>query len=129
MRSTASSSSRAARTPGGKAGSGAAAVLAGVGIAALVAGAAYLLQTNPATGRWEQVYNPAGSWGLSTALAALPVIVLLGAMAIFRLKAHVAAALGLGTALVVALAVFHMPARLALTTTVFGAAYGIFPIC
>src|ERR1035437_8981168 len=103
--------------------------LIGVGIAALALGAAYLLMTNPATGRWAQDYDPTGHWWLSTMIAALPVLVLLGAMAVFRLKAHVAAVLGLATALAVALAVFHMPARLALTTTVYGAGYGIFPIC
>jgi len=62
-------------------------------------------------------------------VAALPVVVLLGAMAVLRLKAHVAAVIGLGMALAVAIAVFHMPMRLALTTTVYGAGYGIFPIC
>jgi lactate permease len=98
-------------------------------LAALVAGAIYLLKTNPETGLWPQRYDPAGNWVLSTLLAALPVIVLLGAMAILRLKAHIAAAIGLLTALTVALAVYHMPMRLALTTTVYGAGYGLFPIC
>jgi lactate permease len=57
------------------------------------------------------------------------VVVLLGAMAVLRIKAHVAAVIGLLTALAVAVAVFHMPVRLALTTTAYGAGYGIFPIC
>jgi lactate permease len=95
----------------------------------LIAGAVYLFRTNPATGKWAQVYDPTGHWCLSTMLAALPVVVLLGAMAVLRIKAHVAAVIGLLTALAVAVAVFHMPVRLALTTTAYGAGYGIFPIC
>jgi lactate permease len=99
------------------------------GLLALIAGAVYLFRTNPATGKWTQAYDPTGHWWLSTILAALPVVVLLGAMAVFRLKAHTAALLGLLTALTVAIAVYRMPARLALTTTAFGAGYGLFPIC
>jgi hypothetical protein len=45
----------------------------------LVLGVAYLLRTNPATGRWAQGYAPTGHWWLSTIIAALPVLVLLGA--------------------------------------------------
>ncbi|HEY1903002.1 MAG TPA: L-lactate permease [Terracidiphilus sp.] len=98
-------------------------------VLALAGGAIYLFKTNSPTGTWAQAYDPAGNWVLSTLLAALPVIVLLGAMAILRLKAHVAAAVGLLAALAVAVAVYHMPMRLLLTTTAYGAGYGLFPIC
>lgn len=77
---------------------------------------------------WHQVYDPVHAAWLSTLLAALPIIVLLGGLAVFRLRAHVAALLGLGTALLISVAVFNMPAGLALRTAVFGAAYGLFPI-
>ena len=50
-------------------------------------------------------------------------------MAVLRLKAHVAALAGLLTALAVAMAVFHMPVRLALTAAANGAGYGVFPVC
>jgi len=96
---------------------------------ALIAVLIYLFKTNPATGRWTQGYNPTGHWQLSTLIAALPVVVLLGAMAIFRLKAHVAAVAGLATALLVSIAVFHMPMRLAFSAAAYGAGYGVFPIC
>jgi lactate permease len=56
-------------------------------------------------------------------------VVLLGAMAILRLKAHAAAIAGLVTALVAATVFFHMPARIALTAAAYGAGYGFFPIC
>jgi lactate permease len=99
------------------------------GMAVIVGGVIYLLETNPRTGLWMQAYDPLGHWWLSTAVAALPVVVLLGAMAILRLKAHLSALLGLLTALAVAIAIFHMPVRLAATAAVYGAGYGLFPIC
>ena len=77
---------------------------------------------------WHQVYDPVHNAWLSTLLAALPIVVLLGGLAVFRLRAHVAALLGLGTALAVSIAVFTMPADLALRTAAMGAAYGLFPI-
>jgi lactate permease len=100
-----------------------------VGILAVVACAIYLLKTNLQVGFWKQGYDPTGHWWLSTIFAALPIFVLLGTMAILRLKGHVSALLGLLTALIVAIVIFHMPDRLALTTAVYGIGYGLFPIC
>jgi lactate permease len=100
-----------------------------VGIVAIATGSIYLLETNPHAGTWMQGYDPTGHWWLSTIIAALPVAVLLGTMAILRLKAHLSALLGLLAALAIAIAIFHMPGRLALTTAIYGAGYGLFPIC
>jgi len=77
---------------------------------------------------WNQVYDPAGHWLLSTVLAAIPVIILLGTLAFLRVKAHRAALYGLASALLVAMAVFGMPASKGISIAVFGAAYGLFPI-
>jgi len=77
---------------------------------------------------WPQSYDPLHNVVLSTLCAALPVLVLLGTLAILRVKAHVAALLGLASALAVAVAVFGMPARMALGTAAYGVAYGLFPI-
>ncbi len=77
---------------------------------------------------WLQSYDPLHNVVLSTASAALPVLVLLGTLAVLRVKAHVAALLGLATALAVAVAVFGMPATMALGTAAYGVAYGLFPI-
>jgi L-lactate permease len=48
---------------------------------------------------WSQVYNPLHSIVLSALLAAVPVVVLLGALGASHLKAHVAALLGLAASL------------------------------
>ena len=77
---------------------------------------------------WPQVYDPLNNVYLSTILAALPVVVLLGGLAFLKLQAHIAALLGLVSALVVAVVVFGMPASLAGATAVYGAAYGLLPI-
>ena len=78
---------------------------------------------------WTQIYTPvAGNLLLSALVAALPVVVLLGLLAFFHVKAHKAALLGLATSLGVAIFVNGMPAKLALTAAANGALYGLFPI-
>ncbi|MEL4375286.1 L-lactate permease [Brucella cytisi] len=77
---------------------------------------------------WNQVYDPLGSMFWSTLLAALPIVVLLGGIGFFHIKAHTAAILGLLTALVIAVVGFGMPADMAGATAVYGAAYGLLPI-
>jgi lactate permease len=77
---------------------------------------------------WTQVYAPLGNLYLSAAVAALPVVVLLGALAFFRVRAHLAALLGLATAILIALVVYGMPVRLAFASAIFGALFGLFPI-
>jgi lactate permease len=104
--------------------------LAGVLTACLIAIAAVVFVRAPKlTSSWLQSYDPAHAWLLSAAWAALPLLVLLVAMAGLKIKGHLAALIGLATALTIALAVFHMPARLALLATGLGAGYGLFPIC
>ena len=77
---------------------------------------------------WSQVYDPFGNAFLSTLVAALPIIVLLGGLAFFHIKAHWAAILGLLVALAVAVLAFGMPAGMAGRTAVYGALFGLLPI-
>ena len=78
---------------------------------------------------WTQTYTPvAGNLALSALVAALPVVVLLGLLAFGHAKAHWAALSGLAASLGVAILVFGMPAQLAGSAALMGAAYGLFPI-
>jgi len=77
---------------------------------------------------WLQVYNPLHNRLLSTLLAALPVGVLLGGIALAQMRAHLAALLGLAVALVIAVGVYGMPPVAAVGAMADGAAYGFFPI-
>ena len=77
---------------------------------------------------WDQAYNPLNSAVLSTLVAALPLVVLLGLLARHGVRAHYAALLGLAAALAVAIVVQGMPAGMAFRAAAFGAAYGFFPI-
>src|SRR5919106_2145543 len=77
---------------------------------------------------WIQVYDPLNSGWLSTLVAALPIVGLLVTLAFFEWKAQWAALTGLALALLVAIAVYGMPASSAIATAVYGAGYGLFPI-
>jgi len=98
------------------------------GLIAAVVAVVLILRIPPLASPWQQNYDPTGHWWLSTMIAALPIVVLLGTLALLPIKAHYAALLGLATALATAVFVFHMPGRLAATTAVYGAGYGLFPI-
>ncbi|HEY1174181.1 MAG TPA: L-lactate permease [Verrucomicrobiae bacterium] len=77
---------------------------------------------------WLQNYDPLGNTLLSTLVAAIPVVVLLGAIGWWHVRIHFAAVLGLATALAIAIGVYRMPVSAATATTVYGAAFGLFPI-
>ena len=77
---------------------------------------------------WTQIYDPFHNALLSTGVAAIPVVVLLGAIAIFEIQAHWAAILGLVAALLVSIVGFGMPAGMAGLSAAYGAAFGLLPI-
>ena len=76
---------------------------------------------------WTQVYDPTGRWWLSTLVALLPVVVLLGLL-VGRVKPHLAALAGAAAAMIVASLVFRMPWSLAFASLGFGVAYGLLKI-
>jgi lactate permease len=91
--------------------------------------AAVVVLSLPAPSKpWAQGYDPTGRWWLSTICAALPIVVLLGSLALFRMKAHYAALLGLATSFLCATWIFGMPLRMASKTVVLGAGFGLLPI-
>ncbi len=77
---------------------------------------------------WNQNYDPLGHWWLSTLVAALPIIVLLGLLAGLRVRAHLCAVAGAATAVICAIIVFKMPASLALSSFFYGSAFGLLKI-
>jgi lactate permease len=77
---------------------------------------------------WSQNYDPLHNVVLSTLVAALPIIILLSSIAIFKIRIHFAATFGLAAAFLVAVAVYKMPVKIATATTFFGGANGLFPI-
>jgi lactate permease len=93
---------------------------------------------------WTQVYQPTDSLLISTLLAGLPILLLLGLLATGRFHAHVAALLGLAAAVVIAV-FFYAPqvhggptagervsvvewAPSVLAAAVYGACFGLLPI-
>jgi lactate permease len=76
---------------------------------------------------WQQVYHPLNPI-LSTLFAAIPIVVLLGSLAFFRIAAHWAAILGLLSALAVAIFVYGMPASMAGNSALLGGLFGLLPI-
>ena len=77
---------------------------------------------------WNQNYDPMGHWWLSTLVAALPILVLLGLLAGLKVKAHLCAVAGAATAVVCAILVFKMPALLAVSSFFYGSAFGLLKI-
>jgi lactate permease len=78
--------------------------------------------------QWTQLYDPLHSPWLSTAVAAIPIVLLLGSLGLLGWSAPRAAALGLVAALGVAIFAYEMPWQMALNSAVYGACFGLFPI-
>jgi lactate permease len=76
---------------------------------------------------WSQNYDPLHGL-LSTVAAALPLVVLLGLLALRRVPAYAAALAGLATALAVAIGIIGMPGSMAARAALLGTAYGLLPI-
>src|SRR5688572_25969548 len=78
---------------------------------------------------WQHNYEPlAGSLGLSALAAAVPIVVLFIMLGMLRKPAWMAAMSALASALVVSIAIYGMPAQMAVLSTLYGAAFGLFPI-
>ncbi|GAB6124953.1 lactate permease LctP family transporter [Humidesulfovibrio idahonensis] len=78
---------------------------------------------------WTQKYMPFGDSYLVPALVAgIPLIILFTMLAVMRKPGHQAAFVATTAAVLLSIFVWGMPAKLALSATAFGAAYGLFPI-
>ena len=78
---------------------------------------------------WQHNYEPiSGSLGASALIAAIPIVVLFVMLGVLRKPAWVSALAALGSAFLVSLTAYNMPVNLAFISTIYGAAYGLFPI-
>ena len=77
---------------------------------------------------WQQIYDPFHNSFVSTVLAAMPVVVMLVSLGFLHIKAHIAAGLGLLTALAVAMFAYEMPAEMAAKAAMLGGFTGLLPI-
>lgn len=78
---------------------------------------------------WQHNYTPLnGNLFLSAAVAALPIVTLLLLLGVLRKPAWISALSGLATTVVVALFLYGMPVGHVISATLFGAAFGLFPI-
>ena len=78
---------------------------------------------------WQMNVDPLGNIGLSALVAAIPIFFLFWALAIKRMKGQYAALGGTGLAIAIAVGVYKMPADLAGLATLYGGAFGLFPVC
>lgn len=78
--------------------------------------------------KFIQHYDPLGNIFLSALVAAIPLLMLLYLLGIKRTKGHHAAILGTATAVLLSILVFGMPVPIAISATLNGMLYGIFPI-
>jgi lactate permease len=76
----------------------------------------------------QQAAPVAGSLLLSALVALLPLITIFVMLGIFKVQAYLAALSSLGVALIVAIAAFRMPVKLALLSGTEGAVFGLIPI-
>ena len=78
---------------------------------------------------WQHNYEPVGgNLGVSAMFAAVPILVLFLMLGVWRTPAWKAALAALASGLIVSLTAYGMPVQLAVTSAIYGAAYGLFPI-
>lgn len=78
---------------------------------------------------FTQLQDPiGGNLVLSALVAAIPLALLFVLLGVFKVKAWLAAVIGLITAILIAVFAWQMPAMMALAATAEGAFYGAFPI-
>jgi lactate permease len=77
---------------------------------------------------WTMVTDPFRNVFLSALLAAVPLLFLLWAFGIKRMKGHHASIIGTPLAVVVAIVVFGMPTKLAILATLQGVLFGLWPV-
>lgn len=78
---------------------------------------------------WTQEINPLSNLALSALLASLPILFIFWALIIRKMRGFKASLLAVLVTILIAFAIYGMPVHLALLSTLYGALYGLFPIC
>jgi lactate permease len=78
---------------------------------------------------WTQVIDPFSSIALSAMIAVVPILFIFWALIIKKMKGYKASLIATAIAVLIAVLIYGMPAKLALLSTANGALYGLFPIC
>ena len=78
---------------------------------------------------WAMNVNPLGNLALSALVALIPIIFLFYALAIAKMKGHLAAIIATALALGVSCIAYGMPIKYAGLSVVYGALFGLFPVC
>jgi len=77
---------------------------------------------------WQQIYDPFGNLWLSALVAAIPIIFFFVALAVLRMKGHIAGTITVVLSLGVAVFAYGMPVDMALASAGYGFFYGLWPI-
>lgn len=77
---------------------------------------------------WAQIYDPLGNLWLSSLIALIPIAFFFVALAVLRMKGHVAGTITVVLALAVAILFYQMPVPMALAAAGYGFFYGLWPI-
>ena len=78
---------------------------------------------------WTQMYMPMGGLGLSALVALIPIIFFFVALAVLRLKGHVAGAITLILSILIAIFAFKMPIDMAFAAAGYGLYLWIMAYC
>ncbi|MEP7322812.1 MAG: lactate permease LctP family transporter [Saprospiraceae bacterium] len=77
---------------------------------------------------WTQVIDPLQNISVSALIASIPIIFIFLSL-LKKMKGYHTSLITLLIAIIIAIAVYGMPLKLALLSTLHGALYGLFPIC
>ncbi len=78
---------------------------------------------------WAMNVNPLGNLALSALVAAIPIIFLFIGLAFLKMKGHWTAIIATLLAVAVSVIIYGMPVKYASLSVVYGALFGLFPVC